>query len=75
MLLVGVLFLHFQRSYKMTITYKLQSKIVTPEGEKDSDYVFKLDDSVTEGTTSVHKELNGEYVQWVADGNTPEEAD
>ena len=65
----------FTRSYRMTITYKLQSKIQTPAGEKDSDYVFKLDDSVTEGTVSVHKELNEEYVEWIAEGNTPTEAD
>ena len=51
------------------------SKQETPEGEKDSDYVFKLDDNVTGGAVTVHKELNVEYVEWLAEGNTPEPAD
>ena len=59
----------------MAITYKLMSKQETPEGEKDSDYVFKLDDNVTGGAVTVHKELNVEYVEWLAEGNTAEPAD
>jgi hypothetical protein len=45
-------------------------QIHTPNGIKDNDYVLRIEDSAF-----IHKELNEAYLEWLAEGNTPEPAD
>jgi len=42
----------------------------TPNGPIVSDYALKISDG-----SFVHRELNEEYLKWIAEGNTPEPAD
>ena len=42
----------------------------TPNGPTLGDYALKLSDG-----SFVHRELNEEYLKWIAEGNTPELAD
>jgi hypothetical protein len=47
--------------------YKLMKNSLTGQ---ESDYVLNLQDK-----TLVHKQLNENYLKWLAEGNTPEPAD
>ena len=42
----------------------------TPNGPQIGDYALRLSDG-----SFVHRELNEEYLKWIAEGNTPEPAD
>ena len=49
--------------------YKL-IQVNTPEGPKIGEYALRLEDGAF-----VHRELNQEYLKFLAEGNTPEPAD